>query len=97
MPFADASPEPPQTGANVRLNEGSFPQWTAICDEAKRLSPPMIGLVDGSSAVLNGDTLVVSSINPLFHSIVAKNEEMRKVLLRAIQNITGKDLRMKIV
>ena len=98
LPFTEAEQEPASgTEGKVRLQDGAFSQWAAVIAEAKRISPPMIGLVDGSSAVLNGNTLVVSSINPLFHSIVAKSEEMRKVLQQAIHSVTGKDLRMKIV
>lgn len=81
----------------VSLNGDSFRQWRAICDEAKIISPPLNGLLDGSSAVENGDTLVLSSVNPLFSAIVAKNEHMIEVIKKSAEKVTGRKFKLKFI
>ncbi len=97
MPPADLPFDAPTTSAPQKVNLGGavFARWGDICARAKAISPPLHGLLDGSSAVENGDTLILSSPNPLLSAVVAKSEHMVAVIQKAAEQVTGRTYRIK--
>ena len=97
MPPADLPFDAPTASAPQKVNLGGavFTRWGDICARAKAISPPLHGLLDGSSAVENGDTLILSSPNPLLSAVVAKSEHMVAVIQKAAEQVTGRTYRIK--
>ncbi|MBR1811238.1 MAG: DNA polymerase III subunit gamma/tau [Clostridia bacterium] len=99
MPFDAPETDNPPPASVKKINPGGTPfaRWSEICAEIKRISPAFTGLIDGSSAVENGNYLVLSSLNPVFKTIVAPSEHMVRVIAQAAQKVTGKAYSIKFV
>ncbi|MCL2512608.1 MAG: DNA polymerase III subunit gamma/tau [Oscillospiraceae bacterium] len=75
--------------------KGSFSDWPKITAEAKRLSPPLNGMIDGSSADVNGEILTVKTENPMFKQLF-NVETYKSAIKKAVLNVTGREYDIRI-
>lgn len=99
-PFADApeigTPETTAETQPVTNSKETIAKWDAVCAEAKFLSPPLHGALNGSSASLSGDTVIVSLANPHLKRMI-NNANYLNIIAVAAEKVLGRKFRVKIL
>jgi hypothetical protein len=75
--------------------ETEFPGWGAVLEILGALCHPLYGVLQGSSAYLRGDFVLIDTDNELFKSLVVRDGN-KKVLAEAIKQVTGRDYRIGV-
>jgi len=90
VPAKAASPTPAAPPADA---ETPFAEWPDIVETLATASPPLYGVLRGTSAVLRGDGVLIETDSELFKSLVRRDGNM-KVLQEAIRAATGRVCRI---
>lgn len=73
--------------------ETAFGRWNDVLEALSVSCPPLCGVLQGSSASLKGDFVVIESENELFKSLVARDGN-KAILVDAIRGVTGQTYRI---
>ncbi len=84
-------PSPPAT--DCVEDEHPFTPWGAVLDALMKSCLPLYGVLVGSTAILKGDMLLICTDNAMFKELLTQDNN-KKLLMEAIQQITGKTYRM---
>lgn len=82
------TPKPPITQPTV------CEQWADILDQIATQSPPLYGVLADSTALTDGEQLIIVTDNDLFGTLV-RSDGNKTVLMNAVQRIMGKPMRIK--
>ena len=101
LPFdadeAEAAPPRAAQGGNpAPAGTHPFARWSAVCEEAVRISPMFSGILPEFSAAEVGNTMRLSSRTPMFRSILLGNKTLTDALKRAVKAVTGRDYEIEI-
>jgi DNA polymerase-3 subunit gamma/tau len=75
--------------------ETEFPGWGDVLEILGASCHPLYGVLQGSSAYLRGDFVLIDTDNELFKSLVVRDGN-KKVLAEAIKQVTGRDYRIGV-
>lgn len=90
-----AEPETPTAPAKPAGGEPApFADWTDVLANIAKESPPLYGVLADSSALIDGEQLIVITDNDMFIPLVKKDGN-KAVLLNAVQAVVGKPMRIK--
>ena len=94
---ADVAPPPeeapPPRETEAPQAETPFDRWGDVLEALASQSPPLYGVLAGSSAFLRGDMLLICTENEMFRSLVGRDGN-KNVLAGAIRQVTGKTYRI---
>ena len=71
-----------------------FNQWAEVLDYIAKQSPPLYGVLMDSTAMSNGQELIIVTDNELFGTLV-RQDSNKTVLVNAVQAVTGHPMRIK--
>jgi DNA polymerase-3 subunit gamma/tau len=69
-------------------------QWPEVLAKISEKSPPLYGVLSDSTAMTDGDTLIIVTDNELFGTLV-RSDGNKAVLMNAVQAVLGKPMRIK--
>ncbi len=75
-------------------NPVPFPEWVEVLAYIAKQSQPLYGVLNDSTAMIDGEQLIILTNNDLFGSLV-RSEGNKAVLLGAVQAVLGKPMRIK--
>ncbi len=88
-----AKEEAPATPA-AEGNPTPFADWTDVLAHIAKQSPPLYGVLSDSTAMIDGEWLIVITDNDMFIPLV-KTDGNKTVLFNAVQAVLGKPMRIK--
>ena len=86
-------PAPAPAPAPTAGGETPFTDWEDVLSALAEQSPPLHGVLLGSSAVLRDDFVLISTDNAMFRTLVTSDGNRQK-LVDAIKNVTGRVYRI---
>jgi DNA polymerase-3 subunit gamma/tau len=89
------SPTKPPVSAADKDTETEFTGWNDVIDALAISCQPLYGVLQGSSAYLRGDFVLIETDNDLFKSLVTRDGNTR-ILSDAIKSVTGRNYRIGI-
>ena len=89
---APAQDSPPCPEEDSLPAEEELP-WAEVMQELTRLNMPLWGVLNGSSAVIQGDFVLIKSDNPTLSAFIKTGTNARDVKA-AIKNVTGRAYRL---
>ncbi len=92
-PAPEAQPQPMAPAAPAG-NAVPFTAWVDVLAYIAQQSPPLYGVLTDSTAMIDGEQLVILTDNDLFASLV-RSDGNKAVLLGAVQAVVGKPMRIK--
>lgn len=92
---APASEEIPAEEAPATVSEGPTPflQWSEVLETLSAHSQALYGLLSGSSAMISGDRVLVTTDNPFVKDMMQEDNNASR-LLSAIRSVTGRSYRL---
>ena len=72
-----------------------MPEWPQIVAVAKKLAPPLNGPIDGSSAVVSGNAIIINSPGGFLKMLLENTAFARSAIAEAAKQITGKEYQIK--
>ncbi len=91
---APAQETPPQEESSEETSQGDESiEWAEVLAELMKINMPLWGILNGSTATVRGDHVIISSDNPTLPSFIRIQGHSRDVKL-AIYNVTGKKYRL---
>ncbi len=99
VPVKETAPTPetptPQTPpAAPTGNPTPFAGWVDVLAYIATQSPPLYGVLTDSTALLDGDQLIILTDNELFGALV-RSDGNKTVLMAAVQAVVGRPMRIK--
>lgn len=96
--FADAGPRAPSPLPSAPADpaaseEQPFLQWGEVLRVLAASSPALCGVLGGSTAVIRGGHVLISTDNEMFKTLVSKDGN-RRSLVAAVRSVTGRDFRI---
>ena len=91
---APVTAEKPVANEPVPSGEQSIP-WAEVLQELTTINMPMWGVLVGSSAVVQGDFVLIKSENATLNSFIRTGRNARDVK-QAVYNVTGKNYRLAV-
>lgn len=88
-----ATPAPPAADDPAAPDEQPFLQWGEVLRALATSSPALCGVLGGSTAVIRGGHILISTDNEMFKTLVSKDGN-RHSLSAAIRSVTGRDYRI---
>lgn len=95
------SPETPKPAEPIAVGEAPsndgpvpFAGWADVLAYIARQSPPLYGVLTDSTAMIDGEQLIILTDNELFGALV-RSDGNKAVLLGAVQAVVGKPMRIK--
>ena len=70
-----------------------FTAWVDVLDHISKQSPPLYGVLSDSTALIDGEKLVVVTDNDMFIPLV-KTDGNKAVLMNAVQAVVGRPMRI---
>ena len=93
----EAAPTPAETPAEEApaVSEGPTPflQWSEVLETLSAHSQALYGLLSGSSAMISGDRVLVTTDNPFVKDMMQEDNNASR-LLSAIRSVTGRSYRL---
>ncbi len=89
---AEAVPTQEDTVTETESEEEAI-EWAEVLSELMKINMPLWGILNGSTATVRGDHVIISSDNPTLPSFIRIQGHSRDVKL-AIYNVTGKKYRL---
>lgn len=71
-----------------------FAEWAEVLERIAAQSPPLYGVLMDSTAMSNGQELIIVTDNELFGTLV-RSDGNKTVLMNAVQAVTGHPMRIK--
>ncbi len=87
-------PAPPAAPAAEAATFAPCPQWPDILADLAQHSPPLYGVLADSSAMTDGEQLVIVTDNEMFGALV-RADGNKTVLMNAVQAHLGRPMRIK--
>lgn len=84
--------EPPAT--EPEGNPVSCDRWPEVLAKISQKSPPLYGVLSDSTAMIDGEQLIIMTDNEMFGALV-KTDGNKQVLLSAVQAVFGRPMRIK--
>ena len=81
---------------SVPTSQGPVPfaDWADVLAYIAKQSPPLYGVLTDSTAMIDGEQLIILTDNDLFGSLV-RSDGNKAILLGAVQAVVGKPMRIK--
>lgn len=89
-----AEPSAPVHEVPAAAEPAPFAGWVDVLDYIAKQSPPLYGVLADSTAMIDGEQLVILTDNELFVSLV-NSAGNKAVLMGAVQAVVGKPMRIK--
>ncbi len=96
-PPATTTPaEEPPVSAPTAVADSPVPftEWVEVLAHIAKQSQPLYGVLNDSTAMIDGEQLIILTNNDLFGSLV-RSEGNKAVLMGAVQAVLGKPMRIK--
>ncbi len=90
-PAASVTPAPTKEA----VVERPFEKWNDVLDLLAESSPPLYGVLSGTTAIERDDFVLVCTGNDLFKALVSRDGN-RAILIGAIRQVTGKTYRIGV-
>jgi len=91
--IVEESPEPEQNQIGDGLIDSMV--WLEVLNELSTSSPLLRGILEGSSAYINGDFCLIDSVNPQFPELMNQKSGIhRDKLRRAVETVLGKTYKL---
>ncbi len=72
-----------------------IPEWKEIMKILEKTCPPIHGVLNGSKAYISGAYLLIDAPNPMFRSLITKDDSLhRKAIRTAAAQVLGKEYRL---
>jgi DNA polymerase-3 subunit gamma/tau len=94
-PRAEPKPVESTSQPETTSTDETLACWPAVLDNLASLDAPLRGFLNGSSAILHSDFVLVNSSNSMFAELIRKAEH-QKPLLEAVKRATGKPYKVGI-
>lgn len=78
---------------NGRIPDGL---WKKICEDIIEACPPLLSMVKGVSAVVQGDLLIFKTPNPMVNMILGSDKSYTDAIANAVHKNTGKTLSVRV-
>ncbi len=97
VPTADVMPAIPAPTASIPapVGEQPFDAWAEVLDHLRQSSPPLFGLLDGTTALLKDGNLVICVDNPMLAQLLKEGGNKQR-LQDAVQQATGRTFPMAL-
>ena len=86
-------PKPVENAPSVSVSV-PFTGWADVLAYIAKQSPPLYGVLTDSTAVIDGEQLIILTDNELFGALV-RSDGNKAVLLGAVQAVVGRPMRIK--
>lgn len=93
-PASESAPVAPKAEAQPSGNPVPFTDWADVLAYIAAQSPPLYGVLADSTALIDGEQLIVITDNDMFIPLV-KADGNKTVLLNAVQAVAGRPMRIK--
>ncbi len=93
-PAVKEETEVPAKPAAEPSNPTPLTSWVDVLAEIAKQSPPLYGVLTDSTAMIDGDQLIIITDNDLFSSLV-RSDGNKTVLLNAVQAVLGRPMRIR--
>ncbi len=96
-PATVPEPQPTPTAPPVTETETTpvaCDRWPEVLSKISQKSPPLYGVLSDSTAMIDGEQLIIVTDNEMFGALV-KTDGNKQVLLSAVQAVFGRPMRIK--
>ena len=77
------------------INDGEFTLWPEVCKKVMEFNAPLFGILSTTNAIIRNNKIVILTDNPDLKKYLVEDEKY-KDLHRAIQEVTGRQIKVGI-
>jgi DNA polymerase-3 subunit gamma/tau len=96
VPSADPAESPKSEAVQEESTDSELPiDWAEVLSELTKINMPLWGVLTGSSAIISGDYVLITSDNPTLSAFIKTGGNARDVK-EAVLRVTGKRYRLAL-